>query len=111
MKLGGNRPPGDNPLLFSTSGTGSTDSPQVTVYSSQGRTWEFFGGGGDFTYWQAKNAETHACIEESELDINTGVIDLKTSEIIENMKNHRNLEYSLKTEEIIWNNWELLKTQ
>ena len=23
MKLGGNRPPGDNPLLFSTSGTGT----------------------------------------------------------------------------------------
>ena len=27
MKLGGNRPPGDNPLLFSTSGTGSFICP------------------------------------------------------------------------------------
>ena len=27
MKLGGNRPPGDNPLLFSISGTGSLNMP------------------------------------------------------------------------------------
>ena len=27
MKLGGNRPPGDNPLLFSISGTGSFICP------------------------------------------------------------------------------------
>ena len=31
MKLGGNRPPGDNPLLFSTSGTGSCFSVEPTA--------------------------------------------------------------------------------
>ena len=34
MKLGGNRPPGDNPLLFSTSGTGSFICP-VGVHSPE----------------------------------------------------------------------------
>ena len=33
MKLGGNRPPGDNPLLFSISGTGSFIYPVASTSS------------------------------------------------------------------------------
>ena len=37
MKLGGNRPPGDNPLLFSTSGTGSYNDIEKTWCGQEAR--------------------------------------------------------------------------
>ena len=46
MKLGGNRPPGDNRLLFSTSGTGSFICPVVGKGSGGSMAPNESGGGG-----------------------------------------------------------------